>query len=138
MLVDRVTGAVDGNGVDEFGDGSNRWIDGTREFLSDPGQLVRDPYDTVAGAADAATLNFDEGVGGIFSLFDAEPGNTAGPGQSPLLEAPRDGQPSNPGTTGSPLLDGLYRAALLAGGLYVAVNVGIPLLQIVAELVGGD
>lgn len=67
-----------------FGDGSNEWISGTQEFLADPGQAVRDPYDTVAGAADAGALNFDEGVGGLTSLVDNQPGNTAGAGDSSI------------------------------------------------------
>lgn len=44
-------------------DGSNKWIPGAKEFLADPQQLTRDPYGTVAGAADAAALNFDEAHG---------------------------------------------------------------------------
>lgn len=103
-----------------FGDGSNRWVDGTQEFLSDPGQLARDPYDTVAGAADAATLNFDEGVGGLSSLFDGQPGNTAGPGQSPWFEAPRDSQPENPSQFG-----GSSVAFILGGGALLAVLIGL-------------
>jgi hypothetical protein len=71
--------------MENFGDGSNRWLDGAREFASDPGQLVRNPYDTVAGAADAGALNFDEGVGGLASLVDNEPGNTAGSGDSSIF-----------------------------------------------------
>jgi len=106
--------------------GSNKWVDGTEEFLSDPGQLVTDPYDTVAGAADAAALNFDEGVGGLSTLFDSEPGNTAGPGESPWVEAPEEGQPSNPGTTGNPLLDAIIGASGVLGLL--------ALLYIVAQL----
>jgi len=91
--------------------GSNKWIDGTKEFLGDPGQAIRDPYDTAAGAADAAALNFDEGVGGIASMFDGEPGNTAGPGESPFLATPNEGQPDNPGTTGNPILDAILGAS---------------------------
>ena len=65
---------------DGFGDGSNRWLDGFRETIRNPVDRVTSPYDTVAGAADALALNFDEGVGGLSSLFDDNPGNTAGPG----------------------------------------------------------
>jgi len=72
------------DGQSGFGDGSNDWIGGATDFASDPGQAIEDPYGTVAGAADAATLNFDEGVGGLVSLVDDEEGNTAGPGQSEM------------------------------------------------------
>jgi len=123
--------------------GSNNWVDGTREFLNDPGQAVRDPYDTLAGAADAAALNFDEGVGGLTSLIDGYAGNTAGPGDSPLLERPREGQPQNPGlpnsepehtgdpdpTAGDPFP---LKAQLLVGGLVAIVVLYLirPLLEI--------
>jgi hypothetical protein len=83
----------DTNGSDEFGDGSNRWIPGTIETIQGDGKA------DVSGVLDAAALNFDEGVGGLVSLVDAEPGNTAGPGQSPIIETPEKGQPGNPGTT---------------------------------------
>lgn len=125
---------TDQNGTGTFGDGSNNWIGGAADFADDPGQLLRDPYDTVAGAADAAALNFDEGVGGLSSLVDDEAGNTAGPGDSPFLEAPQDGQPDNPGTTGSPLLDGIFGVAVV-----VMVTAGLwlirPLLEILASIV---
>lgn len=104
--------------------GSNKWIPGTKEFLSDPGQAVRDPYGTAAGAADAAALNFDEGIGGLSSMFNDEPGNTAGPGQSPWLAAPQEGQPSNPGTTGNPVLDAILGASGILGLLAVFYIVG--------------
>jgi len=64
----------------QFGDGSNRWIPGLIETVRNPIDRASNPVDTIAGAADAAALNFDEGVGGLVSLFDGEPGNTAGPG----------------------------------------------------------
>jgi hypothetical protein len=85
-----------------FGDGSNRWIPGIVETAQNPVDRLTHPYETVAGAADAAALNFDEGVGGLVSLVDSEPGNTAGPGESPFLEDPRGDQPENP-TAGTPL-----------------------------------
>jgi len=90
-------------GTDDWGltPGSNNWVDGTREFLADPGQAVRDPYDFAAGVGDAAALNFDEGIGGLTSLVDGYAGNTAGPGESPFLERPREGQPQNPGLPNS-------------------------------------
>lgn len=115
---------ADNNGVETFGDGSNNWLGGVQDFASDPGQAVRNPYRTVAGAADAATLNFDEGVGGLTSLADGEAGNTAGPGQSPLIEPSRDGQPPNPGSTGSSLLDAVGKAGkfLIAFGLIYVVG----------------
>jgi len=84
----------------EFGDGSNEWLAGAEEFASDPGQAVTDPYDTLAGTADAAALNFDEGVGGLTSFVDDEPGNTAGPGQTAAFDWNGDGSaglPSAPG-----------------------------------------
>jgi hypothetical protein len=64
----------------QFGDGSNRWIPGLIETVRNPIDRASNPYDTIAGAADAAALNFDEGVGGLVSLVDGEPGNSAGPG----------------------------------------------------------
>ncbi len=70
----------------EFGDGSNRWIPGARETVANPQEAIANPYDTVAGAADAAALNFDEGVGGLVSLVDNQPGNTAGPGDTGVFE----------------------------------------------------
>lgn len=129
----------DSNGPETFGDGSNRWIDGTIEFFNDPGQLAEDPYDTIAGAADAGALNFDEGVGGLVSLVDDEAGNTAGPGTSPWLESPNEGdyehQPDNPGTTGVPILDKLFKGFVLVivaiGGIYV-----LRLLEVIAALLG--
>jgi hypothetical protein len=69
-----------------FGDGSNRWIPGLVETVQNPIDRATNPYDTVAGAADAAALNFDEGVGGLSSFFDDQPGNTAGPGQRNIWE----------------------------------------------------
>lgn len=70
----------------QFGDGSNEWIPGIQETVNDPTEAVTSPYDTVAGAADAAALNFDEGVGGLLSLVDSEPGNTAGPQDMGIFE----------------------------------------------------
>jgi len=70
----------------EFGDGSNRWIPGARETVANPQEAIANPYDTVAGAADAAALNFDEGVGGLLSLVDNQPGNTAGPQDTGVFE----------------------------------------------------
>jgi hypothetical protein len=67
-----------------FGDGSNRWIDGLRETINNPVDRATNPGETLAGAADAAALNFDEGVGGLSSLVDGEAGNTAGPGQDDI------------------------------------------------------
>jgi len=78
------SGADDSGGTfseENFGDGSNEWIPGIQETIANPVDRATHPYDTVAGAADALTLNFDEGVGGLTSLVDGESGNTAGPGQ---------------------------------------------------------
>ncbi|GGC52998.1 hypothetical protein [Haloferax sulfurifontis] len=127
---------VDTNGTSTWGDGSNNWLGGIGDFVSDPGQAVRDPADTVAGAADAAALNFDEGVGGLISLFDDDAGNTAGPGQSPWIEDPVDGQPSNP-TRGTGLADAVWIGVLLVGGLVVLYLVR-PLLEIVAGVVNDE
>lgn len=69
-----------------FGDGSNRWIPGLIETAKNPIDRISTPYETVAGGADALALNFDEGVGGLYSLIDDEPGNTAGPGQQNVFE----------------------------------------------------
>ena len=69
-----------------FGDGSNRWIPGLVQTLNNPVDRVTNPVDTLKGAADAAALNFDEGVGGLSSLVDDEPGNTAGPGTGSTAE----------------------------------------------------
>lgn len=66
-----------------WGDGSNKWIPGTIETLQGEGK------NDVAGVLDAAALNFDEGVGGLVSLVDDEPGNTAGPGQQEWEAASR-------------------------------------------------
>lgn len=71
---------------DSFGDGSNRWIDGFVETVNNPVDRATNPVDTVTGAADAAALNFDEGVGGLVSLVDDEPGNTAGRGTGESAE----------------------------------------------------
>jgi hypothetical protein len=117
---------------DTFGDGSNRWIPGVIETIQNPVDRAQNPYDTVAGAADAAALNFDEGVGGIVSLFDGQPGNTAGPGQSPFLESPRDGQPENP-TNDTPLSRLVWvvlsvvavLAVILTFGQLFTFNVGV-------------
>ncbi|WP_380681073.1 hypothetical protein [Salinigranum sp. GCM10025319] len=122
----------DTNGSETFGDGSNRWIPGTIETIQGDGK------GDISGVLDAAALNFDEGVGGIVSLFDSEPGNTAGPGQSPFLEGRQEGQPGNPGTTGSPLLDRLFQIALLGGGLWFVVNILPPLLDITAGVIGDE
>jgi hypothetical protein len=107
---------------DNFGDGSNRWIPGIVETAQNPVDRASDPYDTIAGAADAAALNFDEGVGGLVSLVDSDPGNTAGPGESPFLEDPREGQPSNP-TRDSPLSRLVWSVAGI--GLVIAVVVAL-------------
>lgn len=64
----------------QFGDGSNRWVAGTIETLRGEGK------NDVAGVFDALALNFDEGVGGLVSLLDSEPGNTAGPGDMDVTE----------------------------------------------------
>lgn len=88
-----IWGGGTGSGADSdgFGDGSNDWWGGLTDFASDPSQAVEDPYGTVAGAADAATLNFDEGVGGLTSLIDDDAGNTAGPGQEAAFDPDGDG-----------------------------------------------
>jgi len=96
-----------------FGDGSNRWIPGAVETIKNPVDRATNPYDTVAGAADAAALNFDEGVGGLVSLIDDKPGNTAGPGTS------NDGPDSNvfnqDVTAGGAAFAGIGGVVLLAG-----------------------
>jgi len=147
-------GGSDNEGTDDWGltPGSNNWIDGTREFLNDPGQAVRDPYDFVAGVGDAAALNFDEGIGGLVSVVDGNEGNTAGPGQSPFLERPREDQPANPGLpdseqefTGPPAegsQDPLGALSVFPGGLQgiLALAVGVAalwLLRPVLSIVGG-
>lgn len=122
---------ADTNGPETFGDGSNRWIPGTIETLRGEGK------NDLAGVADAAALNFDEGIGGLSSLVDDQAGNTAGPGSTPFIEAPRDGQDSNPGTTGVAWLDSLYKVALLiaAGyGIYLVAEIVGPLLGIAENL----
>ncbi|WP_233194310.1 hypothetical protein [Haloferax marisrubri] len=127
---------VDLNGPGTFGDGSNNWLGGIGDFVSDPGQAVRDPYDTVAGTADAAALNFDEGVGGLVSLFDDEAGNTAGPGGTPWIEDPQDGQASNP-TRGTGLAAKVWIVVAVVVGL-VLLYLLRPLLAIIAGVVGGE
>ena len=124
---DRARYNRDTNGAETRGDGSNKWIPGTLETLRGEGKA------DVAGVLDAAALNFDEGVGGLSTLFDAERGNTAGAGQSPLLEAPQEGQPGNPGTTGSPVLDQLLKLAAVGGVVWAVVNIGVPLLEVASE-----
>jgi len=114
----------DTNGAETFGDGSNDWIAGTDETLRGEGKQ------DISGVFDAAALNFDEGIGGWSTVFDSEPGNTAGPGQSSsFFESPQEGQPDNPGTTGSPMLDRLFQIALVGGALWLFVNVVAPLLE---------
>lgn len=68
----------------DFEDGSNDWWSGTVETLENPVGRASDPYGTLAGAADAGGLNFDEGVGGLVSIFDDSEGNTAGPGDTEM------------------------------------------------------
>jgi hypothetical protein len=75
----------------------------------------------VAGAADAAALNFDEGVGGLASLVDDEPGNTAGPGQEPA------GSPGNQGK--------LLAITGAVVGLVVIAYLFRPFVTVAAELV---
>jgi len=129
----------DSNGVATFGDGSNRWLDGTVETISNPVDALTNPYDTAAGAADAAALNFDEGIGGLSTFFDDKPGNTAGPGQSPALTwftggERQPGQPKNPGTTGSPLIDRGVRVIGVVLALYLLVTVAGPALELGANV----
>jgi len=129
----------DKNGTSTWGDGSNDWVGGFEDFASDPGQLATDPYDTVAGAADAAALNFDEGVGGLSTFADDEAGNTAGPGQSAALTwlpgaEQQEGQPDNPGTTGSPLIDKGFQLVIGLVVIYVIVTLGGPTLGIVENV----
>lgn len=133
------------NGTENFGDGSNEWVPGIIETVNNPVDRLSRPYDTVAGVFDAAALNFDEGVGGLTSLIDAEPGNTAGPGQSPAFAflpgvERQDGQPTNPGTTGSTVLDRIWQLILVGGILWLVVNVVAPGVGLLADLdsLGGD
>jgi hypothetical protein len=128
--LDRTEFNRDTNGVDTFGDGSNRWIPGLVETVKGEGK------NDVSGVLDAAALNFDEGVGGWASLVDSTPGNTAGAGQSPWIEPAREGQPDNPGTTGVPLLDAIWKVLFVVSGLYILVNVVIPLLGIASDVSG--
>jgi hypothetical protein len=148
---DEPSGAVDlqdGRDAERgFGDGSNRWIDGFRETVNNPVDRLRNPYDTVAGAADAAALNFDEGVGGLVSLADDEAGNTAGPGQDDI-DVPATGvgasddegrsvddNPLNNTLEGDgPLGIGPEQIVLLVGAV-VALVLLRPLLQIGAGVV---
>jgi len=95
----------------QFGDGSNRWIPGIIETVQNPVDRISNPYDTVAGAADAAALNFDEGVGGLVSLIDSKPGNTAGPGNQGLFEQDT--------TAGGTAFAGIAGIVLLIGILYL-------------------
>lgn len=69
---------------DDFQDGSNDWWSGTVETVQNPVDRATDPYGTLAGAADAGALNFDEGAGGLWSMFDDSEGNTAGPGDTEM------------------------------------------------------
>jgi hypothetical protein len=109
--------------MNSFGDGSNRWLDGIVETAQNPVDRLTNPYDTVAGAADAAALNFDEGVGGLASLFDDEPGNTAGSGDSSIFSTDADE------------LGGLQLALFAAFAIALLWTVR-PLLEIGADVVG--
>lgn len=108
----------------QFGDGSNRWIPGLIETVRNPVDRLSNPYDTIAGAADAAALNFDEGVGGLVSLVDGEPGNSAGPGDDNVWHQ-------------TPTAGG---GAVVAVVLIVVAGVGLwlarPLLEIIAGVTG--
>lgn len=112
-----------------FGDGSNNWVDGTVETLQGDGK------NDLAGVADAAALNFDEGVGGLVSLADAEPGNAAGPGTTQTETEPGGSNVLNQGVLAGEGIDGLqvfvFGAVLLAL-LYLLR----PVLEIVSDLVG--
>jgi hypothetical protein len=110
----------------EFGDGSNQWLPGIGETLANPVDRVSNPYDTVAGAADAAALKFDEGVGGLYSLVDDEPGNTAGPGQEPMFTFGASSGPGGPLGAGIPL-------PYLVVGVLATVLLLPPLLRGAAE-----
>jgi hypothetical protein len=105
-----------------FGDGSNRWIDGFVETVQNPVDRATHPYDTLAGAADAAALNFDEGVGGLVSLVDDQPGNTAGAGDSSIWSTDAD------------RLGGL-QLVLFAALAMAVLWVVRPLLEIVSTIV---
>lgn len=107
---------------DNFGDGSNRWIPGFIETVRNPIDRLTSPYETIAGAADAAALNFDEGVGGLTSLF-GDGTNTAGPGESPWLAPPAEGQPENP-TRGTPLSGAVWAAVVGLVTLVAVYTVG--------------
>lgn len=87
-------GGSSGGSSGGFGDGSNEWIPGIQETVANPADRITSPFETVAGAADAAALNFDEGVGGLASFFDNQPGNTAGPGDSAAFDPDGDGRAS--------------------------------------------
>lgn len=107
-----------------FGDGSNRWIDGFVETVRNPVDRATNPVETVTGAADAAALNFDEGVGGLVSLVDDDPGNTAGVGQQGLFEDDAANPDSVRGLIGY-ALGGLALVALVvAVGQLFTINIG--------------
>jgi hypothetical protein len=112
-----------GIGNRQFGDGSNRWIPGLIETARNPVDRATNPYDTLAGAADAAALNFDEGVGGLVSTVDGEPGNTAGPGDDDVVD-----QSVTPGGTAVVLVVVVVAIAAL-------LWLGRPLLEIIAAVV---
>jgi hypothetical protein len=117
-----------------FGDGSNRWIPGLIETAQNPVDRVTSPGDTIAGAADAAALNFDEGIGGLVSLVDGEPGNAAGPGTDATGE-PGGSNVANQGILAGEGIDGLQ--LLVFGAVLVALlYLARPVLEIAADVSG--
>jgi hypothetical protein len=115
-----------------FGDGSNRWIPGLIETARNPVDRATNPFETVTGAADAAALNFDEGVGGLVSLVDDEPGNAAGPGTDATGD-PGGSNVANQGILAGEGVDGLQLivfGAVLVALLYLAR----PVLEIAADV----
>jgi len=100
---------------DNFGDGGNRWIPGFLETVRNPVDRITSPWETTRGALDAAALNFDEGVGGLTSLVDGQPGNTAGSGQ----------QGVNTTLLGGWILIPIIAAALFVLAPYVDVLSGV-------------
>lgn len=129
----------------DFGGGSNNWIAGTLETIRNPVDRVSNPLETVAGAADAAALSFDEGLGGLGSLVDDEPGNTAGPGQDDV-DVPGTGVGASD-DDGRSVDDNLLNNTLEGDGplgigpeqivLLVAAIVALVLLRPVLSIVAG-
>lgn len=124
------------NGIGTFGNSSNNWLGGVDDFINDPGQVVRDPYDMAAGTADAATLSFDEGVGGSVSLLDDKAGNTAGLGGASWIEDLRDGQAPSPTRGTGPAAEMWVVVAVVVG--LVLPYLLHPLLEVITGVVDDE